>query len=500
MNFFDRLEQRAREVDSLLCVGIDPRGTDADAVRAECFRLIDATADYACAFKPNIAFFEALGPDGLRVLQEVIAHVPGSILVILDAKRGDIADTAEAYTKAAFDQLGAHAITLSPYLGGEALKPFLARSERGAFVLCKTSNPGADEFQGCVIQDAEPALSAAKGCRMQDAGCMLYEVVAAHAQEWNTNGNVGLVIGATDPQALARVRNAAPDLWFLVPGIGAQGGDLQASLVAGLRPDGLGLLINVSRAIANAGDPGAAAKKLRDEINRWRLEVGDWKLEVGSWKLEQRYPISNLQPPTSNLQPPTSISILAQDLITSQCVRFGQFKLKSGIMSPIYLDLRRLVTHPLILKRVAQAYAAKLRELNFDRIAGIPYAALPIATAIALEMNRPMIYPRREAKDYGTQAVIEGDYAAGETIVVIDDLATTGGSKIEAIQKLEEANLKVRDIVVLIDRGQGAGPMLAEAGYQLHAVATLPKLLDEWLRAGAISREQFDEVVEFLTR
>ena len=195
-----------------------------------------------------------------------------------------------------------------------------------------------------------------------------------------------------------------------------------------------------------------------------------------------------------------AVSQLAQDLISSQCVRFGQFKLKSGIMSPIYLDLRRLVTHPLILKRVAQAYAMKLRELNFDRIAGIPYAALPIATAIALEMNRPLIYPRREAKDYGTRAVIEGDYVAGEIIVVIDDLATTGGSKIEAIQKLEAAGLEVRDIVVLIDRGQGAGPMLAQAGYRLHAVAALPELLDEWLRSGAISREQFEEVKGFLTR
>ncbi len=242
-------------------------------------------------------------------------------------------------------------------------------------------------------------------------------------------------------------------------------------------PIGLGLLINVSRAIAKASDPGEAAKKMRDEINLVRHS-----------SLITRH--------SSN----PALTQLAQDLITSQCVRFGQFKLKSGIMSPIYLDLRRLVTHPLILKRVAQAYAAKLKELQFDRIAGIPYAALPIATAIALEMNRPLIYPRREAKDYGTKAVIEGDYVAGETIVVIDDLATTGGSKIEAIQKLEAADLKVRDIVVLIDRGQGAGPMLAEAGYRLHAVAALPELLDEWLRSGAITQEQFEEVKEFLTR
>ncbi len=474
MNFFERLEQRAKQIDSLLCVGLDPRSQDATSARAECFRLIDATAEYALAFKPNSAFFEALGAEGMAALKGVIAHAPAGIPVILDAKRGDIADTAEAYAQAAFDELGAQALTVNPYLGGEALKPFLARLDRGAFVLCKTSNPGADEFQA---QDMD--------------GSALYEVVAQHAQRWNANGNVGLVVGATDPQALARVRLAAPDLWLLVPGIGAQGGDLKASLEAGLRPDGLGLLINVSRSIARASDPREEAQKIRDEINRWRMEIGDRRLGVGGRKLEGRVP-------TFNLQPLTSISQLAQDLVASQCVRFGQFKLKSGIMSPIYLDLRRLVTHPAILRRVAQAYARKLRELQFDRLAGIPYAALPIATAIALEMNRPLIYPRREAKDYGTQALIEGDYRAGETIVVIDDIATTGGSKIEAIRKLEGAGLKVRDVVVLIDRGQGAGPLLAEAGYHLHAVVNLHDLLPEWLRSGAISQAQFEEVKAFL--
>jgi uridine monophosphate synthetase len=469
MNLFERLEYRAREIDSLLCVGLDPRAKDAASARTECLRLIEATSEWALAFKPNAAFFEAFGAEGLAALKDVIAHVPPEIPVILDAKRGDIADTAEAYAKAAFDELGAQAITLNPYLGGEALRPFLARSDRGAFVLCKTSNPGADEFQTLSVE-----------------GHLLYEIVAQRAQIWNVSGNVGLVVGATDPQAMAQVRSAAPDLWFLVPGIGAQGGDLRASLEAGLRPDGLGLIINVSRTISKADDPDAAAKKIRDEINHWRLAVGSWTLRVEG------------RAPASSLQPPTSISQLAQDLIASQCVRFGQFKLKSGLMSPIYLDLRRLVTHPSILKRVAQAYAEKLKALKFDRLAGIPYAALPIATAIALEMNRPLIYPRREAKDYGTRATIEGDYQAGEIIVVIDDLATTGSSKIETIQKLEEAGLKVRDIVVLIDRGQGAGPMLAEAGYQLHSVVNLRDLLTEWLRSGAISQVQFEEVKAIL--
>lgn len=189
---------------------------------------------------------------------------------------------------------------------------------------------------------------------------------------------------------------------------------------------------------------------------------------------------------------------LALDLITSQCVRFGDFTLKSGRHSPIYLDLRRLIAHPAILRRAAQAYAQVLNGLSFDRLAGLPYAALPIGTAIALEMNRPLIYPRREAKDYGTKAVIEGDYAPGEVIAVIDDLATTGDTKIEAIEKLTTAGLVVRDIVVLIDREQGARAMLAQAGYTLHAVTTLRQLLPQWLSAGAISAEQHARVLAFL--
>ncbi|MCX7840324.1 MAG: orotate phosphoribosyltransferase, partial [Anaerolineae bacterium] len=295
------------------------------------------------------------------------------------------------------------------------------------------------------------------------------------ARAWNTRGNVGLVVGATDPQALARVRAITPDLWFLVPGVGAQGGDLRAALTAGLRADGLGMLVNISRAIATAPDPRAAAKQWRDEINRYR-------------------PVRSPRPHRS------AASELARDLFTAGCIRFGDFVLKSGTRSPIYLDLRQLVSHPRILQRVARAYARVLRALTFDRLAGIPYAALPIATAIALEMNRPLIYPRREVKEYGTRASIEGVFAPGETVVVIDDLATTGESKIETIEKLTSVGLRVRDIVVLIDREQGARESLAQAGYALHAVVTLRELLTELHNIGAITTEQLAQVQAYLAQ
>ena len=470
-SFFDFLETRVRAVDSLLCVGLDSRADSASALRNECFRLIDATHEYAAAFKPNSAFFEAHGPEGMRVLQEVIAHVPQGVPIVLDAKRGDIGDTSEAYAKATFDVYGAHAITISPYLGSDSVAPFIARPECGAFVLCKTSNKGADEFQ---------TLKTSSVSETEE----VYLRVAIHVNKWNSKNNVGLVVGATDPPSMARARAAAPDLWFLVPGIGAQGGDLAASLKAGLRADGMGMLINASRSIARAGDPRVEARRLRDEINNLRLTIDHLPLT------------HHRQKPMVNSQ--WSISQLAHDLIDSQCVRFGEFKLKSGLMSPIYLDLRRLITYPQILKRAAQAYVDLLRGLQFDRIAGLPYAGLPISTAISVAADWPMIYPRKEAKEYGTKAEIEGLYNAGETIAIIDDLATTGGAKVEAIQKLEGVGLKVKDIVVLIDRESGAKESLAQSGYTLHAVATLRQLLDAWLASEAITQAQFEEVQVFL--
>lgn len=261
--FFSFLERRVDDCSSLLCVGLDPHPEDLaaptpEAARDFCLRIIRDTSSYAAAFKPNAAFFEALGPDGWFALKAVINAVGkesqrlGSrIPVILDAKRGDIASTAEAYARSAFEVLGADAITLSPYLGRDAIEPFIRDSEKGAFILCKTSNAGAGDLQDLVLQAS---------------GLPVHVHVAQLATAWNEKNNIGLVVGATYPEALAAVRATVPNIWFLVPGIGAQAGDLEASLRAGLRSDGKGVLLNVSRAISRAASPGEAAATIRDQI------------------------------------------------------------------------------------------------------------------------------------------------------------------------------------------------------------------------------------------
>jgi len=195
----------------------------------------------------------------------------------------------------------------------------------------------------------------------------------------------------------------------------------------------------------------------------------------------------------------TSVRELADRLLNAGCIKFGEFTLKSGLKSPIYIDLRRIITDPGLLQQVGAAYLPLLEKLQFDRIAGLPYAAIPIATAISLAGNYPMIYPRKEVKEYGTKAEIEGDYHAGETVVVIDDLATTGGSKFEAIEKLVGAGLVVKDVVVLVDRQYGAKESLSEAGYAMHAVLTINEMLDHWEQTGKVNQAKIVATREFLS-
>ena len=273
-SFFTFLEKRVDDCSSLLCIGLDPHVKDlseptAASARDFCVSLVKQTSRYAAAFKPNAAFFEVFGADGWTALKQVIeaikeeSHRYGSMIpVILDAKRGDIASTAEAYAQSAFENLGVDCITLNPYLGKDSIEPFIQNSEKGIFLLCKTSNPGSGDLQDLMVTMGDGPYPASTMSPM----VYLYEHVARLAQQWNTKNNIGLVVGATHIEAMKRVRAAAPDLWFLAPGIGAQGGELESALKTGLRKDGKGMLLNVSRSIARAEKPGLAAAELRDEI------------------------------------------------------------------------------------------------------------------------------------------------------------------------------------------------------------------------------------------
>jgi uridine monophosphate synthetase len=482
MSFFARLSKRVQEANSLLCVGLDPHPADLTAPTVEsaqdfCLRLIELTADLVAAFKPNIAFFEAFGPAGILALQRIISNIPNNIPVILDAKRGDIGSTAEAYAKAAFQVLGAHAVTINPYLGHDTLEPFLADPERGVFLLCKTSNPGAGDLQDLLLTEQPASLE-------KRAGYHLYEKVAILAQEWNIHDNLGLVVGATQPDALASVRRLTPDLWILSPGVGVQGGDLRTALSAGLRIDGMGMLIPVSRGISRSPDPKKTAEDIYEKINEQRREI-----RASSKRTVQKKESSKSS---------SEFTQLADGLLSAGCIKFGQFTLKSGMTSPIYIDLRQLVSFPTLLEQVAQAYLPILNKLSFDRMAGLPYAALPIATSISILGGWPFIYPRKEVKTHGTRAEIEGNYNEGDRVVVVDDLATTGGTKFESIEKLTSVGLKVEDIVVLIDRQSGAAEALSSAGYKLHSVTTLTNLLDYYEKNGKVSADQIEIARKFI--
>ena len=275
-SFRARFETAAAKHHSLLCVGLDPdpklipAGVD---MRDFLMGIVAATADVACCYKPNIAFFEPDLEDGIATLREVIAAIHEHDLpVILDAKRGDIGNTAAAYARAVYESLGADAVTLSPYLGQDSLEPFLAYADKSAFLLCRTTNPGARDLQDLVVGASADAPSEP-----------LYARVARLASAWNTRGNVGLVVGATYPREAAAVRALCPDLPFLMPGVGAQQAEIDAAVQGAMDAQRGGIIVNASRAVLYPSAPDghsagknwadasrAAAIALRDAINTAR--------------------------------------------------------------------------------------------------------------------------------------------------------------------------------------------------------------------------------------
>jgi orotidine-5'-phosphate decarboxylase len=259
-SFLDRLRAAAERNKSWLCVGLDPdpellpRGVSVDDFLRG---IVEVTSDVVCCYKPNLAFFEALGIDGQIALRSVLRAIPSDIPVLIDAKRGDTPQTMRAYAHAIFDELDADAVTVNPYLGSDSLAPFFAYPDRGVFVLCKTSNPGATEIQDLVIASSEP----------------LYLHIARRALSWDQHGTLGLVVGATYPADVAAVRKLVPHAPILLPGVGAQSGDLERSVQAALDDDGGGALVNVSRSLLYASNAADWQSAARAEGERTRAAI-----------------------------------------------------------------------------------------------------------------------------------------------------------------------------------------------------------------------------------
>ncbi len=442
-----------------------------EALAAWLITLIERTHPYLCAYKVSLGFYTALGPPGLELLAQVLAAIPPSMPVILDAKHSDL-NSSSVLAQTAFTDWRVDAITLSPYLGQELAARFLMYLDKGVLISCYDANPSAQTLQAYPNPTAPFYLHLMQEC-----------------QGWASPAQLGLEIGASDPALLAQVRQVAPDRWILARSIwadqrGSQADHLEGLLAAGLDAQSGGLLLPVNQDVLGAPDPGALVQSLRDQTQG----ILDRRPAVNP-----TCPLWVTQPATTPAHPHTALILQLFDV---GFLQFGDHVQASGAVFPYYIDLRRIISAPQVFEAVIQAYAKILETLPFDRIAGIPYGSLPTASGLALRLNRPLIFPRKEVKAHGARRLVEGNYQAGEVVVVVDDILISGNSALEGAAKLQSCQLQVRDIVVLIDHGSGAGERLAQQGYQAHAVLTLGDIREVLYGAGRIDAHQLALLVE----
>ncbi len=475
----ERVAEAISTQKSILCVGLDPiyeklpaeykSGDIAQAMFAYNRNIIDQTAPYAAAFKPQYKCYSAEGEPGITALRLTCEYIKSSyphIPVILDAKYSDVGHVLERCAHEAFDLFGVDAVTAMPAPGRMALAPLISRPVKGCFMVVRTSNPGAGELQDLPMASGEP---------------LYVEISQRIAAGWNTGGNVGLVAPATDPGVLAKVRQAAPDLSILCPGVGAQGGEVEAAVEAGLDANGAGLLINVSRAIMEASDPGEAARAWRDQMEAVRVRH---KEHSG----------------TTTTPQDNKISDIVKELFKIGAIRFEPVTLKSGLVSPYYNNLRLLASYPPLLRKVASAMAHTMKAAGVepDVLIGIAEAGIPLAVALSQATGIPAGYVRSSAKAHGIKRMVEGAWKEGATAVLVDDVVSDGASKLEVLEHLHNAGLKVCDIVVLVDRGQGGPELMERHGLRCHATITMRKALQILLSAGLIDADKVEESERFM--
>jgi uridine monophosphate synthetase len=439
-DFFGKLDKRVQDTNSLLCVGLDPHQQDLKDDQSGknafefCKKIVDATASVAAAFKPNAAFFERLGPDGVKALKDLISYIPNHIPVLLDVKRGDISSTAAAYASAAFDILGADAVTVSPYMGVDSVDPFNNKKGRGVFILCKTSNKSSNDLQSLKIQ----------------GGLSVFEHVA-RLSETKWGKNVGLVVGATDVNALRRVRAVAPKIWILAPGVGAQGGDLEGVLKSGLRrEDASGVLITVSRGISRADSPRFAAENLAKMISDFRTNM----LASSEKKVDD--------------DKTSSLASYQREFIDTamrlEVLRFGSFTLKSGRISPYFFNAGLFRTGA-AMNVLCRSYASAIQRagVSFDVLFGPAYKGIPLVAGLSMVLSEqtgqdiPFAYNRKEAKDHGEGGVLVGADMKGKRVLIVDDVITAGTAIREALATLTKAGARPVAVALAMDRQEIVG-------------------------------------------
>lgn len=465
MHFFSKLEAAISRNSSLLVVGLDPnpelmppRYGVGDAFpegnRSHWDALIQGlgdwlqwimaqTTDLVCAYKPTLGFYEALGSAGLELLQTVLSTIPSHIPVILDAKHSDL-NTSSLIAQTVFTQWQVDAITLSAYPGQDLVAPFLVYPDKAVFVLGCTSNPSAAQLQDYPSAEAP-----------------FYLQVIQESKTWGTTEQVGLEVGTTTPDVLLRVRAIAPERLILVRSIWQEGVDLPQILKAGLNRNGEGLLIPIPQDWMSRENLTERVRSLREQVNQVRTQTIQDNASCEVW-------FSNV----CTLKQHPHLDLILQ-LYDVGCILFGNFVQASGAVFPYYIDLRKIISNPQLFQQVLRAYAEILKDLSFDRIAGIPYGSLPTATGLALQLNRPMIFPRKEVKAHGTRRMVEGNFEPGETAVVVDDILISGNSAMEGAAKLKSVGLHVQDIVVFLDHEQDVKGRLRANGYQPHSVLTI---------------------------
>lgn len=486
MHFLDKLDTAVARNNSLLVVGLDPnlelmpdgvRTADPsaqqrqdDALMADLRNWLQAviaqTADRVCAYRLTLGFYEALGASGLQLLEQLLSEIPPHMPVILDLKHSDL-NTSTLLARMAFTQWQGDAITLNPYAGQDVVAPFLVYPGKAVFLLCCTSNPSATKIQAYPTPDSP-----------------LYLHIVTECQTWGTVDQLGLEIGTTAPDVLSRVRAIAPERLILLRSLWQEGVDLTQMLTAGLNANGEGLLVPVPQDWLSQEHLSQAVGSLRETVNQVRSQV----LQAGStcdlWLSD-----------VCTLNPHPHLNLILQ-LYDVGCILFGDFVQASGAVFPYYIDLRKIISNPQLFHQVLNAYAEVLQELSFDRIAGIPYGSLPTATGLALRLNRPMIFPRKEVKAHGTRRVIEGNFQPGETVVVVDDILISGNSAMEGAAKLKSAGLQVQDIVVFLDHEQGVKDRLRDNGYQAHSILTLSEVTETLYQSGRMTEAQLHAFLE----